>query len=146
MVSEQLGILLETNDSLLDNKTVVTITEEQEVLNNVDEQQNNDELPWYKKLFNENKSQEAPENTEEPNTDINENIDFSTIKEMNNDSDANDTIIDENNNGLSENTNTLDSVTFEMQDYTKDDIGKTLEENDGLQNTGKVPSLNELAN
>lgn len=149
VVSEQLGILLETNDSLLDNNTVVTITEEPEVLDNVDEQQNNDELPWYKKLFNKNKSQEAPENTEELNTYINKNIDFSTIKEMNSDSDVNDTITDENNNNLSENTentNSLDSVTFEMQDYTKDDIGKTLEENDGLQNNGKVPSLNELAN
>lgn len=149
VVSEQLGILLETNDSLLDNETVVTITEESEVLDNVDEQQNNDELPWYKKLFNKNTQQDTPESTDEPEADVTENVDFSTIREMSNDSDVNDTITDENNSDLSESaehTDLLDNVTFEMQDYTKNDIGKTLEENDSLQNNSKVPSLNELAN
>ena len=149
VVSEQLGILLETNDSLLDNKTVVTITEESEILDNVDEQQNIEELPWYKKLFSKNKEQDAPETTEEPVSDVNENIDFSTIREISNNTDVNDIITNENSNSLDENTennNLLDDVTFEMQDYTKNDIGKTVTEDNGLQNTNKVPSLNELAN
>lgn len=149
VVSEQLGILLETNDSLLDNETVVTITEESEVLDNVDEQQNNDELPWYKKLFNKNTEQDTLESTDEPKADVTESIDFSTIREMSNNSDVNNIVTDENNSDLSESaehTDLLDSVTFEMQDYTKNDIGKTLEENDSLQNNSKVPSLNELAN
>ena len=132
MIKEQLGILAETNDSILGSNTVVTVTEDNNIIDKITDKEeeikeNNKGvidkiIGFFKELFGANE--------EEATTSSSETSETSETQEDTN------KIEPETNNTeqetKSDNENVLDSVTWEMQN------GEQTQENNG------TPSLDEL--
>lgn len=138
-LKEQLGILAGTNDSLLSDSTVVTVTE-QEIQEVQDEQTNQEEttesegetekkednafIKFIKGLFNK---ETIEENSEDDENSENENTDTTEDTELNF-----DTIQETTDEGTGENEETLEDETSEsdgMLDYITYDVQNEVEQN-----------------